>query len=85
MLRRHWLFLKDLVDELGVAWSVARTHACERNGGHDWGVSHHDAMLGGLVRECKSCGCSASVPVSPWVQNTACTATSYSVTLTPGE
>lgn len=59
-IRRVWLFARDYFSEFGVAWSIARCHDCERNGGHRWGPATDDPLFG-HGRTCTRCGMAEAV------------------------
>lgn len=84
--RRLYLFARDYCREFGVAWSLARTRDCERNGGHQWDAStygelSYDETMRAWGRTCSRCGCWQSsalhtIPIPP----TATNATAFNIT-----
>jgi hypothetical protein len=72
--KRLRLFVRDYIEEFPVAWSLARTRDCERNGGHRWTEPHVDPVLG-YGKTCKRCGCGEMVYRSTAVINPAQTTT----------
>lgn len=75
-LTRVRLFVRDYFDEFGVAWSLARTRDCERNGGHRWGDAHSDSLIG-WSKTCSRCGCSETVDTTTTTGATTTTNTVY--------
>jgi hypothetical protein len=55
VFRRVYLFARDYFSEFGIAWSLARMHDCERNGGHRWGDVQPDETMG-RGQTCSRCG-----------------------------